>query len=167
MIEKINKFREYLDYLEEHYNNVQKAWKLINEKCKDKGFRFMWDDYVWHLIDQDVKNHDTSKLSAEEFTQYRQFFYPVDGEKRDEDLFNSAWEHHLLENEHHWQNWTKKEKRNPYADYFLVINIVDWVAMGFKFGGTAELFYEKNKENIHLPEWAVEQMYKIFRCIYE
>lgn len=37
MIEKIKKFREYLDYIEEHYNNVQKAWALINEKCRLKN----------------------------------------------------------------------------------------------------------------------------------
>ena len=30
MLDKIQKFREYLDYVERHYNNVQKAWKLIN-----------------------------------------------------------------------------------------------------------------------------------------
>lgn len=71
--EKIFKTREYLDYFERHYNNVQKAWKVIQEKCGN-DFRFMYDDYVWNCINEDVINHDMSKLSENEFIQYRQFF---------------------------------------------------------------------------------------------
>ena len=49
--EKIAKFREYLDYFERHYDNVQRAWALVNEKCQDKDFRFISDDFVWGSID--------------------------------------------------------------------------------------------------------------------
>ncbi len=166
MLDKINKFREYLDYLETHYNNVQKAWVLINEKCKDKGFRFISDDLVWHTIDTEVKQHDCSKLSAEEFTQYRQYLFPCDDEERNKDLFRQAWENHKKENEHHWQHWTTKYKDSPYADAFLVMNVVDWVAMGFEKGDTAKEYYEANSAKIELPEWAVKLMYEIFECIY-
>lgn len=165
MLDKIQKFREYLDYVERHYNNVQKAWKLINDNCKN-GFRFISDDYVWHTIDQNVKNHDLSKLSKEEFTQYRQFFYPTKDEVKDKEQFLSAWENHKKENAHHWQNWTVNYANHPYADIFLVENIVDWVAMGFEFGDTARDYYENNKEEIKLPEWAIKDMYAIFDCIY-
>ena len=166
MIDKINKFREYLDYIEEHYNNVQKAWKLINKKCKKSGLRFMYDDFVWHLIDSEIKIHDESKLSEKEFTQYRKHFFPCEGEVKNKESFASAWEHHKLQNDHHWQTWVEKYKNFPYADAYLVMNIVDWVAMGFKNEETAKNYYEKNKDNINLPEWAVELMYKIFDYIY-
>lgn len=166
MKELIQKFREYLDYVEEHYDNVQKAWKLIQEKCREKGFRFLYDDFVWATIDAEVKAHDMSKLSTEEFTQYRQYFFPADGEEKDKSLFKAAWEHHKAENNHHWQTWTEKAEGNPYADAYLVMNIVDWVAMGMKFGDTAKSYYEKNKDTIRLPEWAVKLMYEIFDCIY-
>lgn len=167
MIDQINKFREYLDYIEEHYNNVQKAWILINEKCKNKGFRFIYDDFVWLTIDEDVKTHDLSKLSAEEFTQYRQYFFPCDNEEKNKEKFNLAWKHHKQENDHHWQTWTKKYESYPYADAFLVMNIIDWIAMGFKFNDTAKNYYEKNKNDIYLPDWAIKEMYEIFDCIYE
>lgn len=165
MKERIAKFREYLDYIERHYDNVQKAWKLINDKC-GSGFRFISDDYVWNCIDQNVKNHDLSKLSAAEFTQYRQYFFPAAYEEKDKDLFNSAWENHKKENPHHWQNWTIQFANHPFADIYLVENIVDWVAMGFEFGDTAKSYYEKNKEKINLPDWAIKDMYSIFECIY-
>lgn len=165
--DRIAKTREYLDYFERHYDNVQKAWALINEKCKDKGFRFIYDDFVWWSIDSEVKMHDESKLSSFEFTQYRNYFFPAQNEEKDKASFLAAWEHHKNNNEHHWQNWTERKASNPYADAFLVMNVVDWVAMGFEFGDTAKDYYEKNKDEITMPEWAVELMYKIFDCIYE
>ena len=165
MIEIINKFREYLDYIEEHYNNIQKAWKLINEKC-DNSFRFIHDDFVWGTIDSEIKTHDLSKLSPEEFTQYRQFFFPCPSERKNKELFDLAWEHHKSNNVHHWENWTEKYKDFPYADAFVVMNVVDWIAMSFKFGDTAKDYYEKNKDKINMPEWATKLMYEIFECIY-
>ncbi|MGB1216722.1 MAG: hypothetical protein ACPG5P_02540 [Saprospiraceae bacterium] len=59
-----------------------------------------------------------------------------------------------------------EERTQSYADVFLVENIVDWVAMGFEFNDTALSYYEKNKDKIDLPNWAVKEMYKIFDCIY-
>lgn len=163
--EKIAKFREYLDYFERHYDNVQKAWALINVLCQGKNFRFMSDDFVWHSIDSAIKMHDESKLSMQEFTQYRNYFFAANGEQKDKLSFDFAWEHHLDQNEHHWENWTTK-KDLMYGDIFVVQMVCDWIAMGFEFDDTAKEYYEKNKESIHLPEWAIELMYKIFDCIY-
>lgn len=167
MIEKINKFREYLDYVEEHYNNVQTAWKLINDKCQNQDFRFIDDDFIWNSIDAEVKQHDMSKLSAEEFTQYRRHFFPCASESKDARAFKNAWEHHKQHNEHHWQTWTDRHAQNPHSDMFLIMNIVDWVAMGIKFNDTAKDYYEKHKDVIKLPEWAVKLMYQVFDCIYK
>lgn len=163
---KIKKFREYLDYFERHYDNIQKAWALINEKCAGKGFRFMDDPFVWSMVDSDVKFHDESKLSEFEFTQYRNYFFPAEGETKNEPAFLEAWEHHKANNEHHWQTWTNRQADNPYADAFLVTTIIDWVAMGFEFNDTAKTYYENSEEDIKLPSWAVDLMYQIFDCIY-
>ena len=166
MKEKIQKFREYLDYVERHYDNVQKAWVEIQDKCGD--MRFVYDDYVFNCIDSNVKNHDLSKLSQEEFTQYRQFFYPTEQEEKDKELMNQAWQNHLLNNDHHWQTWTTKEyNSNPYAhEIYLVENIIDWIAMGYEFGDTARDYYEKNKKSIKLPKEAISFMYRIFDRVY-
>lgn len=43
--------------------------------------------------------------------------------------------------------------------------ILDWMAMGMKFGDTAQQYYESNKSRIHLPEYAEEFMYEIFSRI--
>ena len=106
MQELIQKTREYLDYVERHYNNVQKAWVELNEKCKGKGFNWLYDDFIWNTINENIKHHDLSKLSISEFVQYRQYFYPAEGEEKNKELMNEAWMHHLGNNPHHWQYWT-------------------------------------------------------------
>lgn len=165
MIEEINKFREYLDYIEEHYNNVQKAWKLIQSKCKDS--KFIYDDFCFFMIDSDVKKHDDSKLSTEEFTQYRQFFFPTSEEQPDEDIMLGAWKHHIKKNVHHSDGWYEKNlMAAPYAEVYIVMLTVDLVAMAFKFGGTAKEYYDSHKDSIHVPKWGEELMYDIFKKIY-
>lgn len=166
MIERIKKFREYLDYIERHYNNVQNAWSLIQQKCKGQSFRFLSDDDIFKMIDDEVKGYDLSKLSPEEFVQYRQYWFPTDDETPDKKMFKKAWEHHKEHNDHHWQTWTTKYENDITADAYLIMNIVDWVAMGFEFGDTARDYYEKNKGDINLPDWAIDVMNRVFDCIY-
>lgn len=160
--EKIVKFREYLDYVERHYDNVQKAWIVIQDKCKN--MQFIYDDSIFWCFDSAIKKHDESKLSEEEFFAYRNYFYPVSGEVKNKKAFNESWEHHWKNNDHHWQNWTAQygDTHNLSSELCLVHNIIDWMAMGYEFGDTAQEYYESNKDKIHLPEWAIKTMYDIF-----
>ena len=166
MKEKLQKFREYIDYIERHYDNIQKAWKLIQDKCKGKSFKFLYDDFLWHTINADVINHDESKLSEHEFTQYRSYFFPTVEETKNKGEFKKAWNHHKENNLHHWQTWTTKHADSIHAEALLVMNVIDWVAMGFEFNDTAKEYYEKNKESIILPDWSIKLMYEIFDLIY-
>ena len=43
-IQTIQKTREYLDYVERHILNVNKAWEELNIKCRLKGFNWIYDD---------------------------------------------------------------------------------------------------------------------------
>lgn len=159
------KIREYCDYLEEHIKNVEWAWKVLQEKCKD--FSFIYDDYVFNWIDSLIKEHDLSKFSQEEFIPYCQKFYPVvENNECVEYVFKEAWEHHKTHNEHHWENWADKKYYNPHeAECHCVCMVIDWMAMGKKFGDSAQEYYEKNKEKITLPDWAIKFCYEIFERI--
>lgn len=110
-LKHIQRIREYCDYVERHLNNVRKAWDLLNEKC---DFHPFYDDHLWGVMDGLVKEHDISKLSAAEFIQYQEQFFPV-GKAPDKDnpVFAAAWENHKASNPHHWENWTKREERFP------------------------------------------------------
>ena len=169
----IQKTREYLDYVEEHINNVARAWKVVQHKCKD--MTFISDDFIWDQLDRSVQAHDISKLSEDELVQYRQKFYPVSGEGARMAIgFDGAWEHHKKHNPHHWETWTTRKQHLAarYDDYTIgkeldcVHMVIDWMAMGYKFGDTAREYYETNKDKIELPEWAVKLIYEIFDRVY-
>ena len=160
----LSRTREYLDYLETHYDNVQKAWKELEKKFNGKGYcyNFIYDNHLTAVIDIMIQEHDMSKLSSEEFVQFRKMFYPVGIELRENEerramfRFKNAWEHHIKENPHHWENWTSKEFYHPYeATCHCVCMMCDWIAMGYVFEDNALEYYKKNRGiEIKLPEWA-------------
>jgi hypothetical protein len=169
IINKINKTREYLDYLENHIENIKKAFEIIKEKCKD--MRFIYDDFFYSEFIRQIEYHDISKMSDNEFTQYREHFSPTNKEIKYKDLpneinicFLDSFKHHKENNSHHWENWAKKEfKEHPdYWEIHCAHMIVDWMAMSFKFGDTAKEFYENNKSIIKLPDYAIVFIYDIF-----
>ena len=136
--EVINQTRAYLDYLEEHIDNVRKAFQEVSEACE--GMPWVGDDLTWHTIRHEVAQHDLSKFSKEEFTQYRAKFYPTKGEQPNKDDFKLAWKHHVAHNVHHHE--AAKTEND------IVHMVVDWTAMGYKFGDTAEEYYFANESNI-------------------
>lgn len=169
MLKLLEKTREYLDYVEQHYLFVQTAWKDIQNKCQDMDFvKF---DQIRERLDREIKEHDISKLSAEEFTQYRDNFFNI-GEptKDDKEAFLNAWEHHKIENPHHWERWTMVYGYSSNRDewkLYCVHMVVDWMAMGYKFNDTAQEYFEKNRDRIDLPSFAVGYLYEIFKRLYK
>ena len=166
-LETIQKTRDYLDYLEEHILNVQRAWKETQEACK--GMSFMQDKELKDWIDKEIINHDLTKLSEHEFVQYRKKFHPCEHDKNVpyEQPFEQAWNHHLMFNDHHWQTWTNGDYLNPNEmKGHCVHMIVDWMAMGYKFDDNAKSYYEANKEKIYIPDHMIPWMYEIFNNLY-
>ena len=165
-IEAIAKTREYLDYVERHINNVARAWGEVMEAMKRSGDYPIWlDDYRYEGLKGEVERHDLSKLSSEEFVQYRLKFYPTEGEKREDSqrAFDEAWQHHWENNHHHWERWPGTNYFNPYEpEIHCTHMIIDWLAMSYEFGDTPREYYEKNKGNIELPEWAEKYIYDLF-----
>lgn len=158
-LQHIRRIRDYCDYIEEHLCNVSKAWAILQRDCAD--MHPLYDDHLWSVIDQMILEHDISKMSYEEFIPYQQNFFPV-GEK-DGTRFEAAWEHHALHNPHHWENWTKAEESFPNESAcHCVCMVCDWMAMGMKFGDTAESYYAKHSARINLPEWADKLVREIF-----
>jgi len=163
-LEKVKKTRDYLDYVEEHYLNVQQAWLEVQEKCKD--MRIVSGDYYFTLLDKEIEEHDLSKLSVDEFVQYREAFFKTETELRI--CLTHAWECHKKYNLHHWENWaTKSFSDHNEWEVHCAHMVIDWVAMGYKFGDNAKTFYEKNKDEILLPEYAIAFMYEIFNRVYK
>lgn len=154
-LDYIDKTRAYLDYVEEHIKNVHKAFCEIYDACSGKWY--IGDDASYFKLRDDIQSHDVSKLSLEEFTQYRQKFYPVENESVVVGAFEAAWENHKSLNTHHHESLK--------TDIDVVHMVIDWTAMGYKFGDTAESYYEANKERIDLSNAQKEIMFEVFSCI--
>ena len=83
----MTKTEEYFQYINEHRQNVSNAWN------KTKPFI---DKQKYNSITMEklIASHDLSKYSVEEFTPYRQNFFPYEGEVCDKLKFEEAWQHH-------------------------------------------------------------------------
>jgi len=164
VIEKIRKTREYLDYIEEHYNNVQKAWRMVQKTCKNMDF--MNDDLILLTIDYDIRLHDLSKLGHNEFISYREEYFAVDDEIKTGNI-KKAWKHHKKVNKHHFENWTKYPSCHPHAKIVYCVHmVVDWIAMSLKFKKNARHYYNDNIDETKLPDWAILFINEIFDAVY-
>ena len=165
---KIKATRDYLDYVENHYRNVQNAFAEFSRRIgSPKGVKkyndFIWetklyDDYWYFILKSIIEDHDLSKLGKEEFIQYRANFYPINDKEKEENKqdFANAWEHHKQSNNHHWQSRVGKTF-NAYLGYeseFLAIeNAMDWIAMAYAFNETPiNKYYLENKHKMQLSE---------------
>ena len=153
--EYIKQTRAYCDYLEEHFNNIALAFDEVYSKCKH--LPFFTDDFNYHTLYHQIELHDISKFSSEEFTQYRTKFFPTTEELSYVKDFDKAWKHHYTNNSHHWESAT--------TEIDVVHMIIDWTAMSYKFGGTAQSYYEANQNKIKLKRDLVPFMYSIFNTL--
>ena len=139
----IDSSRRYLDYLEEHLNNVSKAFDELSRAASGKEY-WVGDDYEWHCFKSDVENHDLSKFTKYEFCQYRDHFFPVSDYDKANSGFSEAWEHHKSANHHH------HETVENFMD--LVHMVIDWMAMSYKFGGHPREYYQKIKHTMKFDQ---------------
>lgn len=159
----IAKTREYLDYLEEHVSNVEKAWKEVIAKCKDMPLFEKESMFLW--LQDEIIDHDISKLQRDELAQYRESFYPAKHEAQKQSL-GDAWEHHKLVNMHHHEAWTSHTYADPEEwKIHCAHMIIDWTAMGYKFGDCAQDFYESARCSCILNGEKRKFMYNIFKYL--
>ena len=181
-LKNIHNIRSYLDYAERHILHIANAWKQfvdVDRKSQQAGDgTALADDFIYWRIHDHIKHHDMSKFSVQEFIQYAEWFHGPYGNKYDlwddggegdrkhgaaKAAFNQAWEHHKKHNPHHWENWTNSVQKYPNEHYVhFICMFIDWLAMSYEFGDTPESYYKKNKNRIHLPEWAERELDVLF-----
>lgn len=133
---------QYIKYIIEHQENVIEAFNRYGELlCQKLGIPVS-------SLEQNCKNHDKSKFSTYEFEGYRQYFYHVSGEKRDEELFKKSWLHHQNNNMHHPEYWVLRTETGiaetlDMPDLYIAEMLIDWAAMSMKFNDTVEKYYNK------------------------
>lgn len=149
----------YKHYIEEHKANVLKAGSYLIDRIKKLELFKDSTDELCAALEAELKNHDNSKYSDEEFEPYRRHFNPTAKEKMEEDdikeladeSFEKAWEHHYRNNDHHpyyWRYVTRDDSGNlvelespttvgcPMSILAILHMISDWSGMSLKFRNT-------------------------------
>lgn len=174
--EVLDKQTEYLEYIDEHVNNVKIAFGKLFVSNENLILPDYTREQTRDIIEKArpyILTHDASKYYQEEFDAYRRHFHPTSSEKErgetkeEEDNFNFAWKHHYTNNPHHPQFWCWCNITNtiiPYNHPFDwtidtkihapidmdVISIVemlsDWEAMGMKFHSETPDFWKNDPD---------------------
>lgn len=146
--EQKRKETEYKQYVDEHVNNVNKAWEEMKNKNMIIDFICAESQtsrsILLPTVDALILSHDRSKYGADEWEPYRIHFYSVNNiEKQSSEAeFERAWEHHYTCNMHHPEHWKDNLDKMPMI--YIVEMCCDWIAMSMKFGGNAYEWYHKN-----------------------
>ena len=126
-----NKYIKYFKYIIEHKKNITKAYKEYFPNSKKHVTKGLF--------------HDLSKFSPVEFFAYANYFY---GKKTDKTIndFKKATKHHYKHNKHHWNHWIGEDMKISDIEDM----VVDWTAMGYKFGNTPQEYYLNNYFNFDM-----------------
>ena len=145
---------KYNDYIIEHTDNVIKAYMWLKEHNIIKQ----------DLLDE-LKLHDLSKYSHQEYEAYDNYFYGTRTEAVKE-AFNYAWLHHIHHNPHHWQYWVLVNDEDgtialEMPENYVYEMICDHWAFSHKSGNLYEIFdwYESHKKNMIL-HWTTRKLYE-------
>lgn len=153
---------KYLQYIINHRDNVRQAWNDIKVACENMPF--ITDDTYYNVLCEEIRKHDLSKYSAEEFTQYRQRFYPTWDEMNEglhsEKYLDKAWKHHLDNNSHHFENIANIDNMVD-----LVHMLCDLLAMSKQFKQPHREYYDKNKETFKVKDWQHERIEEIYTAL--
>lgn len=150
-LERNNKEQEYLEYIKNHVDKVNKAYynvfvPMIEKIGKEINFKSIFNEEFINAINdakENIEIHDQSKYDDEEFRYYRIRFYPTTKEKVEleksenfkamqDDFKDKAWRHHYKSNPHHSKYWVD-EVTGVISDMYLkyiIEMICDWMSFG-------------------------------------
>jgi len=143
---------KYDSYIKDHKENVSKAFNVLIEN------NLVETSYI-NKIQELINNHDLSKYSKKEYSQYAIYFNTkekTDQIKRD---FDYAWLHHQINNPHHYQYWILNKDDGevkaldmPYE--YIIEMVCDWFSFSVKKGDYAEIgkFYKDLKKSPNISQ---------------
>lgn len=117
-------YAERLSILRRHIEHVQESAYLMAErilKNDDKA-----DVFLAHELVTNVQGHDQSKFQGIEWK-----YLHDDVKETNPDLFQLAWEQHVLTNPHHPEYWSGIEHM---PDVYLAEMVCDWRSRSTEFG---------------------------------
>ena len=148
---------EYDQYLKKHISAVKEAFQWLCDNLPSIIYAYGYNNSNY----ANIKYHDGSKYSDEEYEAYDAYFYGRNRSSYVVNAFNLAWLHHIHNNKHHWQHWVLINDdpklgevclEMPYC--YVIEMICDWWSFSFSKGDLTEIFswYDEHKEHIKLAK---------------
>ena len=147
--------QKYDKYLQNHKENVFKAFKWIKENISE-----IFDEEILEYTEYNcIYGHDLSKFSLDEYNAYDLYFYGNNRSLEVIEEFNKAWLLHIHRNPHHWQYWVLigdesgiKALDIPY-EYIIEMFLDHW-SFSWKEGNLFEIknWYDSHKDIIIFSE---------------
>lgn len=162
--------RKYKDYLNEHKNNVTKAFDWIVKNIGNNIFTY--NEY--RTCQMLIRDHDSSKYDMEEFIPYALYFYGEEKTDNVKQSFDVAWLIHIHKNPHHWQHWVlinddEGEECLEIPFEYIIEMICDWWSFSWKNGNLYEIFdwYDSHKDHMRINEQSRKRIEDILKAIRE
>ena len=100
-----------------------------------------------HVPPEQLRIHDQSKFSYDEFVAYADHFH---GDDPDPNSFVDAWLHHIHHNPHHWQHWMFPDGYTPknssvengivaMPGYYATEMVADWMGASMAYTGSWDM----------------------------
>ena len=149
---------KYEEYINNHIKNVQEAYLMASGAFLEIFPEVYNDNKLTNQLTTNLRSHDKSKFSDDEFWDYAMRFFPINSvnpySKKIQDEFNIAWLHHVHNNPHHPAHWTLVEdgeiKIFDMPDIYIIEMLCDWMAMSKYFNSTT-LEYWQSESAQKLP----------------
>jgi len=163
--------KEYDLYLEEHIENVEKAFRWFQTNLPEI-LESCVCDMEWLIC----KGHDHTKTREDEYAAYDAYFYGRNRSFEVVQAYNQAWLFHIHRNPHHWQHWVlinddpnEGETILKMPRHYIVEMICDWWSFGWKTGNLEEIFkwYDEHKNYIKFHTQTRSTVEHILRLIEE
>lgn len=147
-----------------HRSNIQLAWGRFSSHpaCKDtlskciEIYSGKSDNIalvnLMNMVSQQVKIHDLSKYSDDEFEAYRKNFFPIDEQEKEDNIqnFEKAKNHHYENNMHHWNWWANNSQKDNMPLPFVVEMAMDWIAVSMVHSESNAYEWYQKQNNIIL-----------------
>ena len=137
----------YAAYIKDHVAKVRKSFDERGEMIR--RVMYLSHDDMANLAKR-IAVHDESKWSVDEFPQYRNYFYPAEGEAKIDEGFANAWKHHYENNDHHPEYWVKNGVATKMHPLAVAEMILDWEAMSRSFGGNPRTWFRDSKSKFNI-----------------
>ncbi len=154
-----NKFERCKNYILGHRALVEKGFEILQPLLKD-----YLSDAEMELLKSNIKVHDESKFSSDEFFARVNYYH---GEKSEENLkkLKSAEEKHKTTNPHHPEYWAAKNEEMPRV--YIVEMVLDMWTFGLRDNNPREIFdfYEKNKDEMPLLGSSRKELERVLKMV--